>query len=174
MAKFRALRNGIHGNGRFLNKTLFCLVFTFLLSAAVQAQEKTGQISLGLAPEINMDTRRGIAAGGGVFADYAINAAWAAGIKAAVSSNFEEIVSVEPAAFVRWYIPLKWKVHPFAQADLGAVFIWESDRMVPAILGGLGLGLRFPMNRFFIEPYAAFGFPFVWRVGLAVGGRFNI
>jgi hypothetical protein len=174
MAKFRILSNGIHGTGRFLDKTLFCLLAALLFSAVIHAQEKAGQISLGLSPEINMATRSGIAAGGGLYADYAINAAWAAGIKTAVSYNFEEIVSLEPAAFVRWYIPFDWKVYPFAQADLGAMLIWEGSRMVPAILGGIGIGLRFPINRLFVEPYAAFGFPFVWRAGLAVGGRFKI
>jgi hypothetical protein len=159
---------------RARNRTFFCLVFMLWVSAVIHTQEKAGQISLGLSPEINMDTRRGLAIGGGLYADYAINEAWAAGIKAAASYNLDEIISVEPEAFIRWYIPLKWKIHPFLQADLGAVFIWENTRMVPAVLGGLSAGMRFPLKHFFVEPYAGAGFPFLWRAGIALGFRFNI
>jgi hypothetical protein len=155
-------------------KPLFCFILALGLSVVVHGQEKAGQVSLGLGPEINMDTRKGTAYGAGLYVDYALSAAWALGVMAAASYDFDDIISIEPEAFIRWYLPLGWKIYPYIQADLGAVFIREGTRMVPTVLGGLSGGLRFPLRHFLIEPYGAFGFPFFWRAGLAVGFRFNI
>jgi len=132
-------------------------------------------MAVGLGVEWNMDSRDNFA-GGGVFnIDFNLpSVPLALGITAAFSSNFYDNFVIETSALFRWYFLGKNHSGLFAQADAGAVFIFESEEMTPLFMGGLRGGFRLPLgDMFFIEPYGRVGYPFMFGVGVLAGIMFS-
>jgi len=129
-------------------------------------------IGLGLGAEFNMNSREMFA--GGALLNFDFNlpmAPIAVGVTGTVSSNFAEGLVVEASALFRWYfLGKKWSGF-FAQADVGAVFIFEEDETKPMFMGGLKAGYRFPLGMFYVEPYGRVGYPFMFGIGVLAGIR---
>jgi len=129
-------------------------------------------IGLGLGAEWNMNSREMFA--GGALLNFDFNlpmAPIAVGVTGTVSSNFGEGLVVESSALFRWYfLGKKWSGF-FAQADIGAVFIFEEDETKPMFMGGLKAGYRFPLGMFYVEPYGRVGYPFMFGIGVLAGIR---
>ena len=129
-------------------------------------------IGLGLGAEWNMNSREMFA--GGALLNFDFNlpmAPIAVGVTGTVSSNFAAGLVVEASALFRWYfLGKKWSGF-FAQADVGAVFIFEEDETKPMFMGGLKAGYRFPLGMFFVEPYGRVGYPFMFGIGVLAGIR---
>jgi hypothetical protein len=112
-------------------------------------------------------------AGGAVLGfDYSFARFFAAGLTVTVGSNFDGIMVFEPSALFRWYFLGKGHSGLFAQADAGAYLVVEDGVMTPLFDGGLRLGYRLPLKRFYVEPYGRIGYPFAFGVGAMAGVRF--
>jgi hypothetical protein len=154
-----------------MNKA-FLLPFLLIVLVSLVGAQETKQFALGLGVEGNMNTRTSAALGGTASADYGIIPNLAAGIRFGFSHNFDQIMTLEPELFVRWYF---WELKGlffFAQAGLGTAVIFEDKAAHPAVLGDIGVGLRIPLNRWYVEPYLRTGYPFIWGAGLSAGYRF--
>jgi hypothetical protein len=132
-----------------------------------------GRFAVGFGAEVNMNTRSGAALGVHLGADYALNDALAAGLKAGLSHNFDNILTVEAEAYLRWYaFAFRAGLRLFAQADMGASFVREKDTAWTPVLGGLSAGLDIPLTKkLYIEPYVRGGYPFAFGAGVAVRGK---
>ncbi|MDR0455897.1 MAG: hypothetical protein LBH20_04335 [Treponema sp.] len=147
---------------------MVCLLF---VAGGLFAQ--TGMFA-GLGVETNANTREGAALGGGLSFAVDLNRQFSLGLKAAISANLDTIMTLEPAALVRYYIPFKLSGF-FAQAELGAAIFFEDGESYPAFLGGLALGWRFNAGKnWYLEPSVRGGYPFVWGIGLQAGLRFDL
>ncbi|MDR2470625.1 MAG: hypothetical protein LBD09_00770, partial [Treponema sp.] len=152
----------------FLCAALFCCA-----AASVRAQEKRS-VSLGLLLEANANTRHGYGLAGGLMGDYGITDRLAAGLKADAGSDFYDVSSLEFLAFGRYYfLQFKTPAPVFAQLGAGMITLFEEDRRVSSILADGSVGIRFPFNKFYAEPYLRFGWPHGFGFGLAAGYRFS-
>ena len=110
--------------------------------------------------------------------EYNINDMFAAGLN--LNFSFSDFFAFEAAGFFRWYFlrglpkAAGFLKNIFAQADLG---VWiGNDIYSEAVkfLGGVSAGVRFKLpGNFYIEPYARFGYPFLFGVGVTAGYRFK-
>jgi hypothetical protein len=126
----------------------------------------------GLGFEGNSNTREGSAFGGSLSIGVDLDHQFSLGLKAVFSSNMDTVTTLEPAAFFRYYLPLKIS-GLFAQAELGTAIFFEDGESYPAFLGGLAFGWRLNMGKnWYIEPTIRGGYPFVWGVGILAGLRF--
>jgi hypothetical protein len=147
-----------------------CIVGFFFIVGSLYAMSGA---FVGLGMEVNANTRDGAAFGGGLSAGLDINREFSFGVKAAVSSNLDTIVSLETAGLFRYYLPFKFS-GLFAQAELGAVIFFEDGKSYPAILGGIAFGWRYHfINNWYIEPLVRCGYPFVWGAGFVAGFHFD-
>ena len=150
---------------------LFLVCSTFLF--ADEAANKTSKAAVSIGPEWNMNSRENFAAGGVLAFDLNLGSSFAVGINATISTNFDEIIVIEPAANFRWYFLGSDHAGWFVQADAGAYLVMEDDDLTPLFLGGLRAGLRLPLgNTLFIEPFGRVGYPFAFGVGVLAGVRF--
>jgi len=148
-----------------MKKSVFIIIFLLFLAGNVTAMDN---IFIGIGPEVNQYTRSGVAIGGALLAGLDLNNDFAVGIKAGFYSDMEDLTTIEPLAFFRYYLPLP-KKGLFAQAEVGGTFLFELDEVFPAFSGGIAVGWRFDFNRdIYIEPMARFGYPFRWGAGLKV------
>jgi hypothetical protein len=141
----------------------------FLLCAALLTAQESGKWTVILGPEWNMNSRENFAAGAVLGLDYTINELFAAGLKGAMSYNFDGIAVAEPAGFFRWYFLDTGQGRFFVQGDLGASLIFEDSTTNPLFAGGLAAGYRLPLNRIYLEPSGRFGYPFAFGLGLMAG-----
>ena len=138
-------------------------------------------IFTGLGLEVNGNSREGAAMGGNLTVGLDLNEQFSLGIKTVLSGNFDTIVTLEPAAFFRYYIPTL-EFSPsfsisglFAQAELGTIIFFEQNKGYPAFLGGVALGWRYNIDEiWYIEPSVRFGYPFIWGVSFQGGLRFKL
>jgi len=132
-------------------------------------------ISIGLGPELNMNSREGFAYGAGLGITYQLPVSalqLAAGLTVTGSYNLSDTFVAEAAALFRWYFLGVNYTGFFVQADLGMHFISERSVMVSVYQGGLRAGMRVPLSdSFFIEPYGRFGIPYFMGAGLLAGIR---
>jgi hypothetical protein len=166
-------------NKRMFRKLLSFIILLMLvggLFAEETAKSDTSsqaKMALGLGPEWNMDSRDNFAGGAALCFDYNLPIAlapFAAGLNVSVSSNFSGTAVLEPAALFRWYFLGKGFSGFFAQADLGAFFLFEDGETYPYFLGGLRAGYRFSLGKmFFVEPYGRLGYPFAFGFGAVAG-----
>jgi outer membrane protein OmpA-like peptidoglycan-associated protein len=139
----------------------------------VSGQEKN-TISTGVLVEANANTRHGYGLAGGIIGDYGITDNFALGIKGDFGTDFYDVSSVEALAFGRYYFlntPLSFPF--FLQAGAGLSMLFEGDKSVPTVLGEGGIGIRFPIKKFYTEQYLRFGWPFGFGFGIVVGYRFG-
>jgi outer membrane protein OmpA-like peptidoglycan-associated protein len=149
----------------------------FLLSLfvfSVWGQEKKN-ISTGLLVEANANTRHGYGLAGGITGDYGITDNFALGIKGDYGTDFYDVSSVEALAFGRYYfLNTPFSFPFFLQAGAGLSMLLEGDKSVSTVLGEGGLGIRFPIKKFYTEQYLRFGWPFGFGFGIVFGYRFDL
>jgi len=164
---------------------IFLAVLFIASGQSVFAQEEANvnEMAAGLGVEWNMNSRENFA-GAVVFSyDYSLTPItfieggsymlnFAAGINAAMSSNFSNTTVIETAAFFRWYFLGAGFRGPFAQGELGFSHINEDDISFESFMGGLRAGLRVPLGSFYIEPFGRFGYPYVFGIGAIAGIKF--
>jgi hypothetical protein len=151
----------------FILSALLLALFT-----AIAGAQETKQFSLGLGMELNNNTRRGVAMGGSGYFAYDILKALEAGIIVGIDYDFNKITVLEPELTGRWYFYNINENSLFTQADLGASLIFEKGENRARFLGGITLGMRFPLGDLYVEPYVRGGYPFIWGTGLRAGLRF--
>jgi len=149
----------------------------FLLAVAGNLYAQSG-IFAGIGPELNANTREGVALGGSLTLGVEINDILAAGAKVTFSSNFDTVTTLEPAGFFRFYfsrhLPLPLGVL-FAQAEMGVSVFLENEEAYPAFYGALAAGWRWSVwNGIYLEPLLRFGYPVIWGIGLTAGYRFDM
>jgi hypothetical protein len=180
-------------------KRLIVLTLILLTPLAVsqQAAAQEKKIAAGLGPELGINTLEGAAFGVVLGADYKLPIKaipFAAGVNVGLHFNKVEFV-LEPSAMFRWYFPipgLTKKFHEktegstfkgtfkpvyegaFVQAEVGVTVIAEKDEDTVALfMGGLKLGYRLPLKLgLYVEPFARFGYPYLWGMGATAGMRF--
>jgi hypothetical protein len=155
------------GKRRFFLIPFFLLLFFSALPGGM-AQERGLDLALGL--EGNMNTTSGVS-GAGWFSGLGNLGSFAAGVKAGYSYDFSAIATLEMAALGRWYFLSFEHSRLFAQLEAGAALIFYQEDTTPAFLGGLGLGWRFQLGRWYLEPALRAGYPFIWGGGLGFGLR---
>ncbi|MDR0320434.1 MAG: hypothetical protein LBI28_02940 [Treponema sp.] len=152
-------------------KRVFILCLSLFIAGHLFAFDN---LNLGIGAEINSNTREGIAAGGVLFFCAEINQQFSAGGKFTFSHNFDTVITLEPQALFRYYLPLGIE-GLFVQAELGAAIFLENDNSYPAFSGGLSGGWRFEIGtNFYFEPYLRFGYPYIWGVGFISGMKILI
>jgi hypothetical protein len=153
-------------------KKCFIGITMFLCFAGLAYSQDAKEIAIGLGVEGNQNTREGAAFGASLRADYGITGTMAAGVKATFSHDFDEISVVEPEALFRFYFMKLGSLSLFGQAGVGVGIISEeSGDGGTSFLGELTAGVRIPLGSLYVEPSASFGYPFMWRAGVAVGLR---
>jgi hypothetical protein len=170
-----------------MKKHVFLSVMLAICCSAFAAAQGAMRLSVGLGAEGNMNTRENAAFGGSFTVDYGITDAWAAGIKFTASHNFGSTLVLDPTAFGRLYlfklISLA-KVSDtgktllggvYAQVGVGASVVQQKGYdIAPLVTGEAAIGWRFTFGDWYVEPYARFGVPFIWGVGVSGGYRFNL
>jgi len=98
-----------------------------------------------------------------------------AGFTTTFSYNSNGLVTTEPLGLFRWYFTGKEHKGWFAQADIGLSISREEGTVSDAtFMGGIRGGYRLPLgNSNYVEPYARFGYPFLFGIGVATGVRFS-
>jgi outer membrane protein OmpA-like peptidoglycan-associated protein len=157
-----------------LTKNVFFFFLLFLPVFSVPGQEKN-TLSAGILVEANANTRHGYGLAGGLTADYGITNNFALGIKGDFGTDFYDVSSAEALAFGRYYFlntPLGYPL--FVQAGAGLSMLFEKDQSVMTALGEGGIGIRFPIKKFYTEQYLRFGWPAGFGFGIALGYRFDL
>jgi len=151
------------------------LFFGITLCAFAQEEKK---MAIGFGAEMNMNARETLGAGASLGFNYNLPSSeylLATGLTVTGSSNFTDTVVVEVTALIRWYFMNTGYSGWFAQADAGYCFVSEgSNKKLPSPISvGVRTGYRLPMGAsFFVEPYARFGYSFLFGIGVAAGVRF--
>ena len=111
-------------------------------------------------------------AGGSVLSiDYNFSRSLSAGLTLTASSNFTNIMVLEPAALIRWNFFKSF----FVQADAGVFYLMDEYGEKTMFLGGLRAGFRKSFGTlFYLEPYGRFGYPFMFGAGVMAGVRFPV
>lgn len=133
------------------------------------AQDKP--LALGFGVEGNMNTVTRASGASWFSATVDVGRFFAAGLKAGYSYNFSGIGTLETAALGRWYFLSFEKSRLFVQTELGADMIFYEGETLPAFLGGLAVGWRFHLGRWYLEPALRGGYPYIWGAGLGFGRR---
>lgn len=135
--------------------------------------------SLGLFLELNKNSISFVAPAVGISFDYSFTRKLSVGGKVIVSYDaFEKentVYSIEPLALVRWYI-----VSPtgepsaglFIEGDVGVELLLINSDFNTAPSIGAGLGFRFPLRDYYIEPIIRGGYPYLFGIGVNGGFRF--
>jgi hypothetical protein len=159
-------------NTKYNNIKHFLLILLFLIFTISGLSALSGEFA-GLGVEGNANTREGAAIGGNLSLGVNLNDQFSLGIKTVFSYDTSAVSTLEPAAFFRYYLPLKIN-GLFAQAELGASFFFEDGNNYPAFQGGLAFGWHYNLfKNWYIEPYVRLGYPFVWGAGFLAGFHFD-
>jgi len=161
------------------SRALVCFLFCFFL--LISNLFALDSIFTGLGLETNGNGRKAIAMGGNLTVGLDLNDQFSLGLKTVLSGDFNTVITLEPAAFFRYYLPLNFPDIPFnfhdlfAQAELGTAIFFEHKEAYPAFLGGAGLGWHYNIGeKWYIEPAVRFGYPFIWGVSFQGGMRFKL
>jgi hypothetical protein len=158
---------------KYNNLIHFLFILFFLIFSIGNLSALSGEFA-GLGVEGNANAREGAAIGGNLSLGVNLNSQFSLGIKTVFSSDTGAVSTLEPAAFFRYYLPLKINGF-FAQAELGASFFFEDGNSYPAFQGGLSFGWRYNfVKNWYIEPAVRFGYPFVWGAGVLAGLSFDL
>jgi hypothetical protein len=154
-----------------MNKRLLCVAGFILATGSLYALDAW---NIGAAMELNANSRKGVATGGGVLFDLEIDKRFTAGIKTSFFSNMSTLNTLELQGLFRYYLPLP-VTGAFVQAETGMSIFFEQGGGFPAFLGGITAGWRiFPGKNWYLEPALRFGYPFIWAIGFGGGMRFEI
>jgi hypothetical protein len=128
-------------------------------------------IAVGVGIEANNNSPHGVAYGGLIAADYRLYKHFALGIKSEFSSNFKTHNTFDVAALARFVWPFKG-VDLFLQGGIGMsdIIFYEGNKVV--FLWEGAAGVRVPLKKWYIEPSARYGSPFIWGAGIKFGRTF--
>ena len=158
--------NDMRNNGMVKKLSLFIMavcVMGALGAAQLFAQE---DMCIGFGPVVNSHTRNGVAAGGVFYGSKDIDEKYTVGLKLGLFYDFESVTTVEPVAFLRYYLPFETQGF-FAQLDAGLVVYFEDGGTYPAFSGGVAFGRRFAIDeKWYFEPTIRAGYPYGWGLGL--------
>jgi len=161
-------------------------ISVFLLLMLTAAVWGVPRVSLGLGPEINLNSGTAFDLGAVLSLDVSFADYWGVGVVAKGSHDFSSAWVVEGAAFGRRYFsgaaPRQGSTYSgfFAQAEAGIHIIVEDNvhlevgESLTRVMGGLRAGYRFLLGSsrgFYLEPYARGGYPYLWGVGVIAGMR---
>jgi hypothetical protein len=125
-------------------------------------------ISVGAGLEANNNNPKGMAYGALVSVGYRLFRFFALGVKGEFNSNFGTSNTIEAAAWARFVFPIK-RLELFAQGSAGiSSIIIYGDTETRFLYEG-GAGVRIPIKKFYLEPFARFGLPFLWGAGVVFG-----
>jgi hypothetical protein len=129
--------------------------------------------ALGLTAEGTMNTRSGVAFGGGLLLGWDVNGTML-GLRGVISLNGAPMRTLETLLVARFYLPsLRGREGFFAQLEMGPCFLMEDGYVTGAVSAGLMAGWRFPLGRrWFVEPFVRAGYPFIAGAGMGGGLRF--
>jgi hypothetical protein len=151
---------------RLLNITCF-----FLSVSSLYALDA---LDIGATAELNANTRRGVAIGGGLLFALELDYRFTTGIKASFHTDMDTVKTLEGLALFRYYLPLPIN-GIFVQAEAGAIVFIEEGESYPAFLGSLNVGWRiFQKERWYFEPGLRLGYPHIWGISIGGGFRFEI
>jgi hypothetical protein len=159
---------------QILSLTLSLAVsFVFAPKGAAGDKPNRGYFYAGAGLENSMNSLRFYALSEVAAIHYDFSDHMAVGLKAGVSENFGATVTLETEAFWRIYpVKFRWGT-VFAQVSLGESFIFDDSYFYPMLLCGFTAGVHIPIkDLFYIEPYARFGYPYMWGMGAVGGIRF--
>jgi hypothetical protein len=129
-------------------------------------------IYAGLGLEVNENSRNSIAAAGILSFGLELDRAFDAGAKIGYSYGADALSSLELQGVFRYKIPFGG---PFLQAELGYVVFNYENKTYGAFLGGLAFGWRFLFaEKWYLEPVARLGYPYIWGLGLSAGIIINL
>nr|AGS54248.1 hypothetical protein [uncultured bacterium contig00178] len=130
-------------------------------------------VYVGLTGEANENSLSNFAGGGAVSFGLDINSFIEAGLKGGFSYGIDDkLNSIEAMGLLRFKLPV---LGLFAQAEAGGVMFLYEEYTFFSALGGIVLGSRiFLTERFYIEPCARAGYPFIWGGGLTMGLYFDL
>jgi hypothetical protein len=94
------------------------------------------------------------------------------GFRVTLHTDFDMITNTEAAINFRAYMPLA-KGAWFAQWGFGFAAFVDETRTRNTYIMDLSAGYRVYMGRFYVEPYARIGYPFIVGAGFNVGRQFN-
>jgi hypothetical protein len=138
--------------------------------------------NLGISAEAALNSRERATPGFGVSLDrYLFTPHVALGLRGAMYNDAKSVTATEAQITLRLYFPefkKRGSAFFFAQWGFGAAFYSEEDRRINSYLLDMTAGLRIYGNkalyRFYVEPYARAGFPFLFSAGLSAGRRFDL
>jgi hypothetical protein len=141
-----------------------------------EAPKKHRDLFVALHAEVSGYSPSGIAYGGGLEFGGSING-WGFGINLMYAQDTEKYFFMEALAHVRFYFSrAKNNTGFFLQAEGGAVFFAFEELKITdswSFAGGLRAGWRFPLGkRWYIEPSARGGYPYLYGGGVSAGIRF--
>jgi len=155
---------------------LFIIIFFLIPIFCAFTQEEIAakyKTAIGLGMEMNMNSPENFAAGLALNFDYNLPIPiFAVGLNVTGSNNFADISVLELSGMFRWYLLSRESKGLFAQANLGYNYT-DIEGAPVAVISELRGGIRFPLGRFYLEPYGRAGYPVVWGVGAAFGMCFQ-
>lgn len=163
--------------------------YVFRKSYEFNHSQKTEQL-LGRAPNfkkfaasaifgLNKNSIQSVAPALGLCFDYSFHRKFSAGAKIIASDDIGEkenkVFSLEALAIARYYIASfsgESATGFFAEAQVGAIFLFVNSKPRHALSAGGCAGYRFAFNSFYLEPQLRFGYPYICGFGIAAGMRF--
>ena len=135
--------------------------------------------AIGVFVEVNKNSLEYIAPAAGISFDYAFARKFSAGIKLTASYDAKEkdnsLFVMEPVATARYYAvsPFGEPVSGlFLEPQIGASLLFVNSEMRGVFNAGLGVGFRFALNHFYVEPEIRGGYPYLFGIDVAAGFRF--
>ena len=158
-------------------KKSLLIVFLLLMAQGLFALD---DLFAGLSAEVNGQSRRGAAIGGGLILGYDLDQKYALGLRSSYFNNLDTVSCVETLALFRFYLP--WELFSlniensfFIQGEAGLIVFFEYGKRFPAFSGGFVFGWRFYLGEhWFLEPAIRGGYPHIWAVNVTAGLCFSI
>ena len=135
--------------------------------------------ALGITAEVNKNSLESVSPAIGISFDYGLTRKISAGIKVFASYDLNEkdndLIVIEPVATLRFYL-----VSPTGEPTSGlfleglggaSILLVNSGATAVGNIGG-GIGYRFSLGSFYVEPAFRAGYPYLFGIGVNAGIRF--
>jgi len=163
--------------------------YIFRKTYEFQYSQKSEQL-LGMAPSykkfavsailgLNKNSIQYVSPAFALCCDYCFHRKFSAGAKLIASADICEkenkVFSLETLAIARYYIASfngESATGFFAEAQIGAIFLFVNSKTRRSLSAGACAGYRFAFNSLYFEPQLRFGYPYICGFGIAAGLRF--